>query len=286
VSFSIVMWVMLVVNIALLSLAVTLLLRYARRRGALTARLEQQREQFEQQVRQRTIELTALSSHLQLLSEKEKAELARQLHDELGGLLIAAKMDAAWLQKRWPGPAPEIQGRWARVLKLLDDAVNVKRRIVENLRPTLLDNIGLLPAVRWMVQETCSTAGLHYTEIYPEQEPELRADAGIMLFRLVQESLNNIVKHARATHARVEVDINDQRLQIVIEDNGTGIESDRREAVGSHGLATMRHRVRTFNGNLELEACVGGGTRVRASLPLEGILRNPPARAALAVGEG
>jgi len=280
------MLAMLVINLALLVLAITLLLQQARRRSELTAGLEQQREQFEQQVRQRTLELTALSNHLQHLSEKEKAELARQLHDELGGLLIAAKMDAAWLQKRWPSPTPEIHGRWARVLKLLDDAVNVKRRIVENLRPTLLDNIGLLPAVRWMVQETCGSAGLHYTEIYPEQEPELSADAGIMLFRLVQESINNIVKHAHATHARVEFDINDQRLQIMIEDNGTGIDSDRREAVGSHGLATMRHRVRSFDGTLVLEACAGGGTRVRASLPLEGILRNAPARTArAAVGE-
>ena len=204
-SFSYLMLAMLLINLALLALAVALLLRQAHRRGELAARLEQQREQFEQQVRQRTVELTALSNHLQQLSEKEKAELARELHDELGGLLIAVKMDASWLQKRWPSPAPEIQARWARVLKVLDDGVDFKRRIVENLRPTLLDNMGLLPAVRWIAQETCSRAGLHYTEIYPEQEPALRDDVAIMVFRLVQESLNNVVKHAHATQVRMEI---------------------------------------------------------------------------------
>ena len=89
-------------------------------------------------------------------SEKEKAQLARALHDELGGLLIAVKMDVSWLQKRWPSRHPEIQARWARVLKVLDDGVDFKRRIVEKLRPTLLDNMGLLPAVRWIAQETCT----------------------------------------------------------------------------------------------------------------------------------
>ena len=202
-SFSYLMLAMLLINLALLALAVALLLRQAHRRGELTARLEQQREQFEQQVRRRTAELSALSSHLQHLSEKEKAALARELHDELGGLLIAVKMDVVVAAEALAQSGdPDIQARWARVLKVLDDGVDFKRRIVENLRPTLLDNMGLLPAVRWITQETCSRAGLHYTEIYPEQEPVLTDDAAIMVFRLVQESLINIVKHARATEVR------------------------------------------------------------------------------------
>jgi hypothetical protein len=77
-------------------------------------------------------------------------------------------MDVSWLQKRLPNTNPDIQSRWTRVMKVLDDGVDFKRRIVENLRPTLLDNMGLLPAVRWITQETCTRAGLQYTEIYPE----------------------------------------------------------------------------------------------------------------------
>jgi signal transduction histidine kinase len=264
-----------VLNIVLLILAAALLARQARRRAELTVRLAAENEELERRVRRRTAELSALSSHLQQLSEKEKAALARELHDELGGLLIAAKMDVCWLQKRLPNASPDIQSRWARVIKALEDGVDFKRRIVENLRPTLLDNIGLLPALRWITQETCTRAGLHYTEIYPEHEPRLVDDAAIMAFRLVQESLVNIVKHARATRVHVEVAIEAAELMILIEDNGSGIDSACREAVGSHGLATMRHRVRSFGGTLEIESPPQGGTRVRARIPLAVIVQDP-----------
>jgi len=262
-------------NIALLIMAASLVARQARRRAELTEQLATENEELERRVRRRTAELSALSSHLQQLSEKEKASLARELHDELGGLLIAVKMDVSWLQKRWPNMEPDIHSRWVRVLKVLDDGVDFKRRIVESLRPTLLDNMGLLPAVRWITQETCNRAGLQYTEIYPEQEPELIDDAAIMVFRLVQESLTNIVKHAHATQVKVEIAVLDNEMIITIEDNGTGIDPHRRDAVGSHGLATMRHRVRSFGGVFDIDSPPQGGTRVRARVPLQGILKTP-----------
>ena len=262
-------------NVALLITAARLVARQARRRAELTEQLATENEELERRVRRRTAELSALSSHLQQLSEKEKASLARELHDELGGLLIAVKMDVSWLQKRWPNADADIQSRWARVLKVLDDGVDFKRRIVESLRPTLLDNMGLLPAVRWITQETCSRAGLQYTEIYPENEPELVDDAAIMVFRLVQESLTNIVKHARATQVGVEIAVQDNQMLVLIEDNGTGIETDRREAVGSHGLATMRHRVRSFGGTFDIDSPPQGGTCIRARVPLKDILKTP-----------
>ncbi|HEY3732027.1 MAG TPA: CHASE3 domain-containing protein [Steroidobacteraceae bacterium] len=260
-------------NILLLILAAALWARQARRRTQLTEQLAIENEELERRVRRRTAELSALSSHLQQLSEKEKAGLARELHDELGGLLIAVKMDVSWLQKRLPAPNPDIQARWARIIKVLDDGVDFKRRVVENLRPTLLDNMGLVPAVRWITQETCSRAGLQYTELYPEVEPQLIDDAAIMSFRLVQESLINVVKHARATHVHVELAERGDELVIVVSDNGTGIELDRREAVGSHGLATMRHRVRSFGGTLDIESPPNGGTRLQARIPLAAIQR-------------
>jgi signal transduction histidine kinase len=264
-----------ILNIGLMIMAAQLVARQARRRAELTEQLATENEELERRVRRRTAELSALSSHLQQLSEKEKASLARELHDELGGLLIAVKMDVSWLQKRWPNTDPDIQGRWVRVLKVLDDGVDFKRRIVESLRPTLLDNMGLLPAVRWITQETCSRAGLQYTEIHPEQEPELIDDAAIMVFRLVQESLTNIVKHAHATQVKVDIALLDHEMTVLIEDNGIGIDSDRREAVGSHGLATMRHRVRSFNGTFEIDSRPQGGTRIQARLPLKEILKTP-----------
>jgi len=261
-------------NIILLIVSAALLARQARRRAELTEQLANENEELERRVRRRTSELSALSSHLQQLSEKEKAALARELHDELGGLLIAVKMDVSWLQKRSPNAHdPDIQNRWVRVLKVLDEGVDFKRRIVESLRPTLLDNMGLLPAVRWITEETCTRAGLHCTESYPEMEPVLADDAAIMVFRLVQEALTNIVKHAHASDVTVQIAISATELTVLIADDGVGIAGDRRDAVGSHGLATMRHRVRSFGGHLEIESVVPSGTRVRARLPLALVLR-------------
>lgn len=264
----------LLLNIMLLIVSALLLSRQARRRAELTEQLANENEELERRVRRRTTELSALSSHLQQLSEKEKASLARELHDELGGLLIAVKMDVSWLQKRSPSALdPDIQGRWTRVLKVLDDGVDFKRRIVESLRPTLLDNMGLLPAVRWITEETCTRAGLHCTQSYPEIEPLLADDASIMVFRLVQEALTNVVKHAHASEVTVQLALSDTELTVIISDNGIGIAADRRESVGSHGLATMRHRVRSFGGNLEIESLTPSGTRLRARLALALILK-------------
>jgi len=260
-------------NVLLLLLAALLLARDAQRRAAQAERLARENERLEGRVRQRTAELSALSSYLQQLSEKEKAALARELHDELGGLLIAVKMDASWLHKRWPNPTPEFEARWARVFKVLDDGVDFKRRVVENLRPTLLDNMGLLPAVRWVAQETCSRAGLQCSELYPDSEPQLTDEAAIAVFRLVQEALTNIVKHAQATHVRLQIELQGEEMLVLIEDNGVGIDPERRDAVGSHGLAIMRHRVRSCGGSLQIDAAAPGGTRVLARLPLAAVLR-------------
>jgi signal transduction histidine kinase len=276
-----------VLNAVLLSLATGLVTRQARKRAELTEQLAHQNEELERRVRQRTTELSALSSHLQQLAEKEKAGLARELHDELGGLLIAVKMDISWLQKRSHNTEPDMQARWTRVLKLLDDGVDFKRRVVENLRPTLLDNMGLLPALRWITQETCARGGLDYTEEYPEQEPPLQDDAAIVIFRLVQESLANIVKHAQAATVRVSVHIDGGHLLIAVEDDGCGIDAERLTA-GSHGLASMHHRVRSFGGELIIDSAPGGGTRVRARLPLMRLVKAaaPPQPLALALGPG
>jgi hypothetical protein len=277
-DFKISRWVStlgVVLNLGLVLLATRLVYGDMRRRARQAVDLSEQKQQLKRQVDERTQDLTALSTHLQEVSEQEKSALSRELHDELGGLLIAVKMDVSWLQKRLPAPNPDIQARWARIIKVLDDGVDFKRRIVENLRPTLLDNMGLVPAVRWITQETCTRAGLQYTELYPEVEPQLIDDAAIMSFRLVQESLINVVKHARATHVHVELLERGDELVIVVEDNGTGIEFDRREAVGSHGLATMRHRVRSFGGTLDIESPPNGGTRLQARIPLAAIQREP-----------
>jgi signal transduction histidine kinase len=163
---------------------------------------------------------------------------------------------------------------------VLDEGVDFKRRVVENLRPTLLDNMGLLAALRWVSQDTCSRAGLSYTECYPEEEPLLAEEVSILAFRLVQEALTNVVKHAHATDVRIEVGNNDRQLTVLVEDNGIGIEHDPSASTAVHGLALMRLRVTNLGGSLEIGSGERGGTVVQARLPSQGVAASTRAAAA------
>ena len=258
-------------NVALLGFAAFLLHRDLRRRDLAARQQEQHNQELAVLVHLRTEELSALSSHLQSLAEREKAAIARELHDELGGIMVAAKMDVAWLERRLSRPDDELKVRWTRLRKLLDDGVDMKRRVVEALRPTLLDNMGIVPAVRWVFSETCARAGLKCAETYPDDDLKLADEAAIAVFRVVQESLTNIVKHAKATECSMSLAIEDDNLKIVIRDNGIGLPITPKARSGQ-GLAGMRHRVASFGGTWRITTPDGGGTLIEVSLPLERVL--------------
>jgi signal transduction histidine kinase len=217
----------------------------------------------------RTRELSELSTHLQNVAEREKASLARELHDELGGTLTGAKMDLSWLRRRADVGDAEQRVRWQRLEKALESGMNLKRRVVEQLRPTLLDNLGFYAAARWAAEETCGTAGLRCHLDLAEPEPILDQDRAIALFRVLQESLNNVVEHAAATAVWItlECDESSGRLRLIVRDDGRGAAADRLRALESHGLASMRHRMRANGGQFNISAPPGGGTEVMATCP-------------------
>lgn len=267
-------------NFGLLLLVAFLMNRDLQRREANQQALEAQTQELELKVRRRTEDLSALSSHLQQVSEREKAAIARELHDELGGLMVAAKLDVAWLEKRLAKSEDDVAMRLKRLLKVLDDGLNLKRRVVETLRPTLLDNMGLLPAVRWIYRETCGRAGLKCSERFPDDDAiRLNDEAAIAVFRVIQESLTNIVKHSKASEVDLAIAIDGDNLEIEIRDNGIGIGA-RKSTQGSQGLAGMRHRIQSLGGEWRIVAPTDGGTRLQASLPLSRVL----ASAAVAAG--
>jgi two-component system, NarL family, sensor histidine kinase UhpB len=142
---------------------------------------------------------------------------------------------------------------------------------VETLRPTLLDNMGLVPAVRWVFSETCARGGLKCVESYPDEDLKLGDEAAIAVFRVVQESLTNIVKHAKATEARLTMAVEDEHLTIAIRDNGIGLPITPKARRGQ-GLAGMRHRATSFGGTWRVSSPEGGGTLIEVSLPLERVL--------------
>jgi signal transduction histidine kinase len=259
-------------NIGLVLLAVRLVYSDMRRRARQAAGLQDQKLELEQEVDARTRELTALSTHLQGVSEQEKSALSRELHDELGGLLVAARMDLSWLQQRLPTTDPAIEQRFKRIHESLSAGVDLKRRVVEELRPTLLDNMGLFTALRWQFKETCRRTGLRCTETIPENEIKFSPDAAIGVFRIAQEALTNILKHAEAKSADLAITIVGDTFTLRISDDGKGIPSNRVGISTSHGLVSMRHRIAGLGGIWDVHTPNSGGTVVTALIPLARML--------------
>jgi signal transduction histidine kinase len=259
-------------NIGLVLLATRLVYGDMRRRARQATDLRDQKQELERQVGERTRELTALSTHLQGVSEQEKSALSRELHDELGGLLVAARMDLSWLQQRLPTSDPGIEQRFKRIHESLSAGVDLKRRVVEELRPTLLDNMGLFTALRWQFKETCRRAGLKCSESIPDSELKFNPEAAIGVFRIAQEALTNILKHAEARSADLTIAIQGDNFVLRVTDDGKGIPSNRLQTETSHGLASMRHRIAALGGRWDLRTPDSGGTVVIAQIPLSRML--------------
>jgi signal transduction histidine kinase len=217
-------------------------------------------------VESRTLELSALSSHLQSLSEQEKSALARTLHDELGGLLTAAKMDLSWLQSRLETPA-FLQDRLAQLGSVLDEAMSLKRRVVEDLRPSLLDHFGLPTALRAYVESACAKAGLQAAISVPEGGEPIPKDISIALFRIVQEGLNNIVRHAGAQNVRLDLTSDGGTYAFTLTDDGCGFDSKDVGNRWPHGIMGMQQRVRALGGHFSLGSIPGRGTTLRVAVP-------------------
>ena len=234
----------------------------------LTALVRRQKEMLGE-IGQRTRELASLSAFLQTHYEQEKARLARELHDELGGILTPAKMDLSWLEAR-KGGDEQYRHRLARLSALIDQGIDLKRRVIEELRPSLLDHLGLAAAVQWFVDETCGTAKID-SKVTVSKLERLSPDLEIALYRIVQESVLNAVRHSKATLVELLVERNEKGVRIGVRDNGIGIPDLDRARTSSHGLVGMTHRMRAINGTLDISSRKDGGTHVIAFLPLEAL---------------
>jgi signal transduction histidine kinase len=252
---------MALVSLILLGAAVCLGLAAAahfQKRRHMTQRVEKLLEA-------RTRELAELSTHLQNYVEKERSELARKLHDELGGLLTAAKMDLSWLQSHLGEPPNE--GRLAQLGDVLDQAMNVKRRVVERLRPSLLDHFGLATALRAHMETACAQANLEFDAAVDDTVGPVPQDVAIALFRLVQEGLANIVRHAQARHVRLEFGADAHSYILKLGDDGRGFELEDGDFRWSHGLTGMRHRIEALHGRFTLRSNPGHGTQIEVEVP-------------------
>jgi signal transduction histidine kinase len=226
--------------------------------------LQQERDLLERQVRDRTATLAELATHLQQVREDERGHLARELHDELGALLTAAKLDVARLKSRLGPDGPEMTQRLQHLTETLNSGIALKRRIIEDLRPSSLSNLGLTASLEILAREFSERSGV---DVATRLEPvDLNEAHQLTVYRLVQESLTNMAKYAQARHAEVAVHAAGGQVEVAVKDDGKGFEPVHSGAT-THGLAGMRHRVEAAGGSLTVESEPGKGTRVVAVLP-------------------
>lgn len=228
------------------------------------AALQEERDLLESQVRDRTASLAELATHLQQVREEERGHLARELHDELGALLTAAKLDVARLKSRLGAQTPEIAQRLQHLTDTLNSGIALKRRIIEDLRPSSLANLGLNASLEILAREFSDRSGV---EVATSLETvELDENRQLTIYRLVQESLTNVGKYAEADQVDISVRNYSNHVEVDIRDNGKGFDPQAIRP-STHGLAGMRHRVEAAGGRLTVFSRPGSGTRITAVLP-------------------
>ena len=243
--------------------------------------LEHERERLEGLVRERTASLSELASHLQQVREDERTRIAREVHDELGSLLVALKMDVNWLHKRLGEQGertPEAAGdmrtqmrcKCQNMSRLIENAVDNVGRIITDLRPSILDHQGLWAALEWQAQEFVQSAELELAwQMEVPGTLHLPEPAAIAVFRIFQEMLSNVGRHAQASAIDIAIDVQDDVLQLRVRDNGVGATRQALEAPTAYGVMGMRERARQLGGQLSITSEPGQGSCLQLQIPLE-----------------
>jgi signal transduction histidine kinase len=231
--------------------------------------LQQTNDALETLVAARTEQLSVLSRHLIRVSEEEKARLARELHDEMGANLTAIGLDLSTVGDQLRTSHPGLAATLARARATLVETVQLKRRIIEDLRPSLLDNMGLAAALQSYCEDFGQVTGIDCEALIDDDVDGAGPMQAIALFRITQEALNNIAKYAKARHAIVHLAREGEALVLEVSDDGIGIPADAMRRPKSHGLLGMRERALLLGGSLRVERGVNGiGTSVHACVPI------------------
>lgn len=217
-------------------------------------------------------ELRRLAANVVEAREEERRRIARELHDELGQRLTALKMELSSL--RAEAPQRDSGGRITGMLEMVDSTVSALRRIAADLRPLMLDDLGLNAAIEWLARDAARRMDMEVTVRLGSDDPPLAPGADIALYRMVQEALTNVGRHARATDVRIELHQDGHELVLTVHDNGKGFPERSMRQEGRYGLLGIRERAIMLGGRLDLDNPPGGGGRITVHLPLQPA--NPP----------
>jgi signal transduction histidine kinase len=226
-----------------------------------------ERKKAEKELQEHQELLRELSAHHETVREEERAHIAREIHDEMGQALTALKMDMAVIglesAKSAPRTAKEIQGLKGRV----DDIIQLVRDVAAALRPSALD-LGILSGIEWLVDEFQKRSGIRCQVKVEDGEIHLKEDRSIVLFRILQESLTNISRHANARNVEIRLRSNATHVRLDVKDDGRGFDVDAARGKKTFGLLGIRERVIMLHGTLNISSVPGEGTQVSVSIPL------------------
>ncbi|WP_435627187.1 histidine kinase [Candidatus Ferrigenium straubiae] len=235
------------------------------------------RKQAERELLESREQLRELLSYSQTVREEERTRIARELHDELGQMLTGVKLDAMWLTKHLPREQPGMAEKVASMSKLIDETLDAMRRVAADLRPMMLDDLGLAAALEWLVEDFGERTNTNIRlEIDTEQRDGNCRDAGSLgaevstaAFRIVQESLTNAARHAQAEEVLISLGCYDGKLLLMVADNGKGMGLAGEKGGNSLGIIGMRERAHSLGGNFHLFSTPGGGTTVLTIIPVK-----------------
>jgi signal transduction histidine kinase len=225
-----------------------------------------ERRKAEETLRQSYEQIRSLTNHLQNIREEERTRIAREIHDELGQKLTVMKMDVAWLTKGLTNDNAALQ-KLQDLTDLLDGTLHSVRRISTELRPSLLDDLGLAAAMEWHLREFEKRSGLKTTFNQPEEELQFDDHVKTAIFRIFQESLTNVARHSDANHVKVDLIANENQVVLKIKDNGKGFDKQKAAQSKTLGILGMRERAESLGWHFEIQSSSEKGTQVLVTIP-------------------
>jgi PAS domain S-box-containing protein len=230
-----------------------------------------ERERAEEQLRTSLDQLRALAARLQSVREEERTSIAREIHDELGQACTAIKMDLALIGRKLTKKQGQLRAKAASAIQLVDSMIVTLRKIASELRPRTLDDLGLPAALESQAQEFESRTGIRCRVTFPQELLALDADRSTAIFRIFQESLTNVARHAHATLVEARLERQKDRLIFQVFDNGRGFDPAQTKERRSLGLVGMQERALLLNGDLKVEGRPGAGTTLTLTIPLPSV---------------
>ncbi|MDP8568297.1 CHASE3 domain-containing protein [Methylophilus aquaticus] len=252
--------------VSLVVMVIRRLLRELAEKDKLHARLSNENTEYERNIYSLKTKLQRQALQAQTNIERERYKLSRELHDELGSLLTAIKMDLSWAIKNLKDQLPQVTEKLKKTNQYVDRSINFKREIVQNLHPAMIKSFGLIASLQNLIDEAAVRNQWQMDIIFPEQEMMINETVGLIIYRIVQESLNNCSKYAKATRVSVHLMHDDQHIKLEVADNGLGFDPNNLTNT-TNGISGMSNRVESIGGHYEISSSPQHGASTRVLLP-------------------